>query len=380
MNDVFRMQFSDAEQTAQGLLQEAQALYDMLGRTQGSMNRLYSSGLQGSFLDEIQARAHNIESMLRHLGDEANEAGTDLQTVVALARQLDGECALGFNLPPGLSLGGAHNPNNPYIMPYPIGMSPKGVLVPLGVSGVDMKDFAYHPVHGSHLQGYAGYREGYMIDEEYKAFRDGDPLAAKWSDYVSTKATLWDEHQSASWAVAEGTMTGNLGTLHTSAFSAELEAGASYSFDKDGMKVKADFEAGFYAVKAEANAEIAGVDIAAEGYIGANAEGSAAMTFNPLTGEAGVNAELDFFAGGRVEAEISKDLGAVDIGAQGSLSYGIGATFEADIGITENVFRADVDIGATLGLGGEIGFTVELDLQEAGNDIVEFGNWLGGLI
>jgi hypothetical protein len=96
MNDVFRMQFSDAEQTAQGLLQDAQALYDMLGRTQGSMNRLYSSGLQGSFLDEIQARASRIESALRYLGDETNEAGSDLQTVVTLARQLDAESATKF--------------------------------------------------------------------------------------------------------------------------------------------------------------------------------------------------------------------------------------------------------------------------------------------
>jgi hypothetical protein len=93
MKDTFQIQFSDAEQTAQGLLQDAQVLYDTLGRTQTSMNRLLSSGLQGSFLDDVQSRFNIIESTLRHVADETDEAGHDLQTVIEWARQLNSESA-----------------------------------------------------------------------------------------------------------------------------------------------------------------------------------------------------------------------------------------------------------------------------------------------
>jgi hypothetical protein len=379
MSDEFLIYFSTAEQTAQGLIQDAELLYDTLAQMQRAAGMLLSGGLQGAFLDEIQARCQYIENSLRNLGDETDEAGRDLQTVVQRARDLDSQCAVSFNLPPGFSLGGGNYTPNPYILPYPINLSGGDSNPAYPLSGVDFKNFPYHLIQGRYDRAYAEAGFGYMTDEEIEDWLNDDPLAHKWSDYVDARMTFANVQQSASLAAAEGYVTGNFGSLHTAVGSVEAKAGASLTFGEDGFKAKTDFETGIYAIKAEANAEIAGVDIMAEGYVGANASGSAAATFDPMNGEIGVNAELDFFAGGRVEAEATSDLGAMDVGVQGSLSYGIGFTANADIGMDDSVFRADVELGATLGLGGEIGFTVEVDFQEAANDVAEFTHSLADL-
>jgi hypothetical protein len=93
MSDHFYIQFSDTEQTAQTLLQDGQALYDTLHRVQNVANRLYASGLQGSFLDDVQAHIVRMQDNLRYLASEGEEAGRDLHTVVEQARQLDADCA-----------------------------------------------------------------------------------------------------------------------------------------------------------------------------------------------------------------------------------------------------------------------------------------------
>ena len=67
------------------------------------------------------------------------------------------------------------------------------------------------------------------------------------------------------------------------------------------------------------------------------------------------------FAGGKAEAEVSQDLGPVDVGVGGEISYGIGAHAEADAEISSDNIGVSVDVGATLGIGGGIKFDIGFD-------------------
>jgi len=93
------------------------------------------------------------------------------------------------------------------------------------------------------------------------------------------------------------------------------------------------------------------VDIAAEGYVGANLEGAATATWDPLVARSAWS-RIGIFAGGRAEARpapIWRDgLDSVGVGVQGAVSYGIGGKFDADIGITTTCFVPTWRLVATL--------------------------------
>lgn len=97
MDDYFYIQFLATEQTGQMLIQDAQSLSQLLQHLQSAMSNLYASGLQGAFLDELQARADYIFNTLRYFCDKSDEAGQELMMVVRIMRELDAEWARRFD-------------------------------------------------------------------------------------------------------------------------------------------------------------------------------------------------------------------------------------------------------------------------------------------
>ena len=95
------------------------------------------------------------------------------------------------------------------------------------------------------------------------------------------------------------------------------------------------------------------------GRVGAKAEARAGIVdkegkFNPSI-YAGAKAEA---IAGEISGKAGVKLGGIDVAAEGSLNYGIGA--HANVGFHDG--KLSVDIGATLGVGG----SVKLDIDVSG--------------
>jgi hypothetical protein len=157
--------------------------------------------------------------------------------------------------------------------------------------------------------------------------------------------------------------------------SAEAKGNYDLKFSDKGLEGKVQGEAGVYAVRGQYNGEIAGANATVDAYIGAQARGEAGI----VVGASGVmaSAGASAFVGGRIDGSISKD---VEVGgvkatgeARGSLSYGLGAKAEVEGGFDDGIFKLDADIGATVGLGAEVGFSVELDVTGAVDNVVDVG-------
>lgn len=96
MGDQLFIEFAPTEGCASVLRSGGESLQDLLVRLQNTSNFLYSSGLAGVFLADLQARTQGMVDQLRQIADETSEAGRDLQTVVEWSRRVDEECRLGF--------------------------------------------------------------------------------------------------------------------------------------------------------------------------------------------------------------------------------------------------------------------------------------------
>lgn len=141
---------------------------------------------------------------------------------------------------------------------------------------------------------------------------------------------------------------------------------------------------GIYATKGTYSAELAGVGIAAVGFIGAEANASGAIAFDPKKGEIGAKGEFDAFAGGKVEGSVSRkgEVAGIEgeVKAKGAISYGVGISGKADIGFSQGHIRSDIQFGAALGLGAEFGVSVDLNVQQAVTTVMDAGkgavDWL----
>lgn len=237
----------------------------------------------------------------------------------------------------------------------------------------------YTLLYGRQVQIYAGYRQGDMTFDEMLAYMAEDPFAP---DYVETKVVFYKDEQAASEAVWEANYLGD--NLNVSLLSLEGSIEKEIALTKDGLEATVGFEAGAYVGKAEYNATVAGIGVAGLAYVGANAQGDAGVYINPAEGTFGVKAGVEAFAGGKIEGSVTKEfeVAGVDaeVGAHGAISYGIGFEANADVGFDKGVLKAEVDLGATLGLGAEFGFTVEVDVQDAVGGVVDAGkdfvDWL----
>lgn len=229
---------------------------------------------------------------------------------------------------------------------------------------------------GAEVEAYAGYLSGELTFDDVLEFIKTDPFKKQ---YFEGKATFWE----ADTTILDGAVwrrdysDPRFGDLELKAGAAELTGEASLSYGKEGFRAKGDLELDAYLGKATYNGAIAGTSIAAVGMIGANAALSGGAYLNPTQGDLGAKVGGEAFVGGKLDGSVSKDfdVGGIEGSGQvrGGVSYGLGIEAKADIGMDNWDFKGEVDIGATVGLGVNIGFTFELDLSSVAETVVKTG-------
>ncbi len=96
MTDYIHLQFSQGEQTGQAICAHAAALTNDLNRIRSSVNVLYATGLQGTFLDALTNQLDTLSQSLDRLCVNHDTAGRKLLSTVDQFRQLDAELAAMF--------------------------------------------------------------------------------------------------------------------------------------------------------------------------------------------------------------------------------------------------------------------------------------------
>lgn len=92
MSEQILIHFPEAERAAEQLVAQAEAIEQMRHRVTRASDSLFRSGLEGYFVDELDAQLSMITAWLRTCAGEVLESGQDLKVVVAKARELDAEC------------------------------------------------------------------------------------------------------------------------------------------------------------------------------------------------------------------------------------------------------------------------------------------------
>lgn len=250
--------------------------------------------------------------------------------------------------------------------------------------GIEFKNFPYHLIKGAEGKGYFGLLAGNMTPEQIKEFLTKDPLKTSALDYVDLKANLLEGDVSGGIAAWEGQISGDWGNASLNVLSLEGKAGYELGLGKDGLQAKINAEVGAYLAHGTVNANIAGMNVAADGYIGANAHGEAGIVVNPINGDVKVKAEGEAFIGGKAGVQAQTDLSAVGlpfikVGGQGYVSAGAGVEGKIDVGFDKGVLKFEMGGGGAVGLGGGGGVNVELDVGKAGEAIMDFGKDVLGL-
>lgn len=118
-------------------------------------------------------------------------------------------------------------------------------------------------------------------------------------------------------------------------------------------------------------------------YVGAEAGAKGAVNFSPRTGDVGVSAGLDAFAGAKAKGRVRQSFGAAgeNLGAvavRGEAWAGIGASADASAGFEDGKFKLSGSVGAALGVGGKVGFDLEIDVVGTAKAATKVGTEMVG--
>ena len=235
-------------------------------------------------------------------------------------------------------------------------------------------DTDYYLLHGVEVQAYEGYLKGDLKLKEAWDFINEDPFK---KHLVKPSITFYSAEESGKLSLLDGQNATRYGNFGASLGSIEQHASGKIIFDEGALQAKAEAGAGGYVAKSTYNAEIAGVGIAAVGFAGAEANASGAIAFDPKKGEIGAKGEVDAFLGGKVEGSVSKkgQFAGMDgeVKAKGGISYGAGVEGKAEVGFSQGHIKGEIQGGVAVGVGAEFGISVDLDVQQAAENIIDTG-------
>ncbi|MFJ9851357.1 putative T7SS-secreted protein [Streptomyces sp. NPDC101150] len=202
-----------------------------------------------------------------------------------------------------------------------------------------------------------------------------DPNAKKPRSF---EAKLWERKAEVSaWEKeAEGeSQFGDHGKVSGKAglklLGAEGTAGASV---KDG-RLQAGASGKAYLAQASAEGGVEYGPAALKGDASAFAGAEAAV--NASVGKDGVHAGAEAFAGAKATASGHVDLGGVGAGATAEGWAGAGAAAHADVGMKGGKFVIGADVGVGLGVGGKVGFQMEIDPHKVVDTVSDIGDKVG---
>lgn len=155
-------------------------------------------------------------------------------------------------------------------------------------------------------------------------------------------------------------------SLSVRAIGSEAKGSAQAEVDlKNGkFEVGANGSVSAYLLNAEYRYENGPVSAGASVFVGAEADAQVNAYLDWRKGTVGAEMGGEAFAGGKIEGDVA--LGRDGVGTakvNGGVTYGIGAEFSAEMKFDGGKVKVDYDIGATLGLGVDLGFEAEIDIQ-----------------
>lgn len=171
----------------------------------------------------------------------------------------------------------------------------------------------------------------------------------------SVGVDVWGDEISGSTDLGPATASGKLE-------ASVLGAGAGYEFSlgPDGLTAGANAEAYLAKVAGEGSIDLgpASVGASGEAMVGAEVEASATI------GKEGLNLSAEAFAGAKAEGSVHGDVGGIGAGVKGEAWAGVGASADATVGMKDGKFTVGAELGAALGVGGKVGFEVTVDTDK----------------
>lgn len=176
------------------------------------------------------------------------------------------------------------------------------------------------------------------------------------------------EHTFGNGAKVEGSISGEV---------ASAEAGANFEVGSDGISAGVNANATLVGGEAKGSATYGIAEAQGEVRAAVEAEASGDVSL----GADGLHAGGEAFVGGRLTGDGSVEAGGVGVGAHGELQAGIGVSGDLDAGFEDGKFKFGGSVGAALGVGGKIGFDVEIDPAEVTSTVKDaaksVGKWFG---
>jgi hypothetical protein len=108
--------------------------------------------------------------------------------------------------------------------------------------------------------------------------------------------------------------------------------------------------------------------------VGATAQGQAFVGFDPKHGTVGAGANGSVFAGAQAGGTVTQTAGPASASATGQVEAGIGAQFQADVGMHNGKLGVKLDVGAALGIGANVGVNFNVDAGQAVHDVEHVGH------
>lgn len=204
-------------------------------------------------------------------------------------------------------------------------------------------------------------------------------------DFLKTKVNIYDQELASWYGDVWGDQVGTEELGYSwSVLSAEYSADAVAEFDGWTGQVGVEGSAGAYLGKISGSANhefppvgpvIAGVGATGVAFAGAEIAGELKGGFDPKKQEVGVKGEAGGFAGAKAEVELegSVKIAGVELKVKpsGAVSAGAGASVNAEAGYSKGVFKFALEAGAALGLGADAGITLELDVSDLVDSIIQ---------
>lgn len=127
----------------------------------------------------------------------------------------------------------------------------------------------------------------------------------------------------------------------------------------------------------EGKTKLGAVDLTgkAEATVGVTGTASGQVRFDLFSAKPAVKvkAGVDVFVGAKVSAEGRVGNDYAGVGAKGELMAGLALKAKADVGIEGGKFKAKVELGAALGIGGSLSFSVDVNYQKGIDAVVGTG-------
>jgi hypothetical protein len=150
-----------------------------------------------------------------------------------------------------------------------------------------------------------------------------------------------------------------------SAFGVEAwgQAGLAVNLH-DGIAAQASGSASAYLVDAQAGIHGGPASLSGEASVGANASGNAQLAFNPLKGDAGLNAGFSANAGAQANETGSVGVDGTDVSETAGVGVGVGIDGTLDVGMNKGDIDAKLDIGGYLGIGGNVDVSFNVNVPK----------------